>query len=193
MISRVRGTLFDLESAGNHLLITVDVSGIGYSLLIPVSDLGGAKLGDEVEFYTDLAHREDSMVLYGFTSPSRRSLFRALQTVTGVGPKVALSVISSSDTDSLIAAIVDGDQAFLERLPGIGKKVASRIVLELKEKMDLPHQKRGSDFKSDLKQGLINLGYSEREADGALKEIGDQKDLQTALKAALSQLTAVRR
>ncbi|MFM7462656.1 MAG: Holliday junction branch migration protein RuvA, partial [Actinomycetota bacterium] len=86
-----------------------------------------------------------------------------------------------------------GDHAFLERLPGIGKKVASRIVLELREKMDLPSGARGKDWRSDLKQGLVNLGYGEREAEGAIREIGEQSDLSSALKAALSHLTAIRR
>ena len=160
---------------------------------MPVSDLIGNPIGTEVDLYADLAVREDSMVLYGFTSAARRSLFRSLQTVTGVGPKVALSVISATDSDSLVTAIVDGDQAFLERLPGIGKRVASRIVLELREKMDLPTGARSKDWRNDLKQGLVNLGYGEREAENAIREIGEQSDLSSALKAALSHLTAIRR
>lgn len=193
MISRVRGILIEREQLANHLSITVDVQGIGYSLLVPVSDLLGNPIGTEVDLYADLAVREDSMVLYGFTSAARRSLFRSLQTVTGVGPKVALSVISATDSDSLVTAIVDGDQAFLERLPGIGKKVASRIVLELREKMDLPTGARSKDWRNDLKQGLVNLGYGEREAENAIREIGEQSDLSSALKAALSHLTSIRR
>jgi Holliday junction DNA helicase RuvA len=81
----------------------------------------------------------------------------------------------------------------LERLPGIGKKVASRIVLELREKMDLPTGARSKDWRNDLKQGLVNLGYGEREAENAIREIGEQSDLSSALKAALSHLTSIRR
>lgn len=193
MISRIRGILIEREQLANHLQVTIDVHGIGYSLLVPESDLTGSAIGTEVDLYADLAVREDSMVLYGFTSAARRSLFRSLQTVTGVGPKVALSVISATESDLLITAIVDGDHAFLERLPGIGKKVASRIVLELREKMHLPSGGRGKDWRNDLKQGLVNLGYGEREAEGAIREIGEQSDLSSALKAALSHLTAIRR
>jgi len=193
MISRIRGILIEREQLANHLQVTIDVHGVGYSLLVPVSDLAGSAIGAEVNLYADLAVREDSMVLYGFTSAARRSLFRSLQTVTGVGPKVALSVISATESDLLITAIVDGDHAFLERLPGIGKKVASRIVLELREKMDLPSGARSKDWRNDLKQGLVNLGYGEREAEGAIREIGEQSDLSSALKAALSHLTAIRR
>ena len=188
MISRVRGILIEREQLANHLSITVDVQGIGYSLLVPVSDLLGNPIGTEVDLYADLAVREDSMVLYGFTSAARRSLFRSLQTVTGVGPKVALSVISATDSDSLVTAIVDGDQAFLERLPGIGKKVASRIVLELREKMDLPTKGGGGGVRTAVKGALLNLGYSEREASSAVADLDTGTSVEQGLKEALKQL-----
>jgi holliday junction DNA helicase RuvA len=191
MISRIKGVIWDREDFIHFSGITIELSGLGLYLLVPKWDLGSAALGDEIELFTDFIVREDAMVLYGFSSSPRRSLFRTLQTVSGVGPKVALTMISSTNTEELVEAIVESDLSFLEKLPGIGKKVASRIVLELKEKMNIPSRPDKS-WRSDITQGLVNLGYSEKEAGEALENVDKDLDPKSALKAALASLNSKR-
>ena len=111
-----------------------------------------------------------------------------LQTVTGVGPKVALTAIATTESDQLSAAVIDGDVAYLEKIPGIGKKVASRIVLELREKMDLPSKGVGGGVRTTVKVALLNLGYSEKEASSAVADIDADKGVEQGLKEALKQL-----
>jgi len=191
MISRIKGVIWDREDFIHFAGVTIEISGLGLYLFVPKWDLGETVIGDEIELFTDFVIREDSMVLYGFSSSPRRSLFRTVQTVSGVGPKVALTMISSTITEELIEAIVEADLAYLEKLPGIGKKVASRIVLELREKMNIP-QKREKNWRSDITQGLVNLGYGEKEAEEALKNIDKDLDPKSALKAALASLNSRR-
>lgn len=196
MIGRIRGSVIDRVDSTHHCLVTVSVSGIGFEVLTTKSDLEGTSREDEVDFFTDFVVREDSMTLYGFLSSARRSLFRSLQKVTGVGPKLALTILSSTDADDLVGAIIDGDLAYLERIPGIGKKVASRISLELREKMALSASNSGprsSHLRSDVISALVNLGYSEREASSATTELSSETSLDVALKEALSLLNRTKR
>jgi len=196
MISRIRGVVIEIEEFAHHLGVTIDVSGVGYQVLVPAWDLHGKKSGSEVELYTDFVLREDSMTLYGFSTSARRSLFRTLQRVSGVGPKLAMTMIASTQTDELITAIVDSEHRFLEKIPGVGKKVAARVVLELREKMNVSAPS-GSSWRRDISEGLRNLGYSEREADEAIlaitaNRISGESDLQGAMKAALAVLNSKR-
>lgn len=193
MIGRVRGQLIDRVDHPHHCLATIMVAGIGIEVHAPSNDLARFAIGDEVDLYTDFVVREDAMSLYGFSSSSRRSLFRMLQTVSGVGPRVALATLATTDMDELAAAIIDSDLAFLERIPGIGKKVASRIALELREKMALPAKSADRGAKSDVVLALTNLGYSEREASSAVDEIDSTVSLEEMLKAALGSLNRNRR
>lgn len=191
MIGRVRGSVIDRIDSTHHCLVTVLVSGIGVEVMTTKNDLEGTSRDGEVEFFTDFVVREDSMTLYGFLSSARRSLFRSLQKVTGVGPKLALTILAATDADELVGAIIDGDIAYLERIPGIGKKVASRISLELREKMALSasgFETRTSHLRGDVISALVNLGYSEREASSATAELSTNAPLDVALKEALSLL-----
>lgn len=193
MIGRVSGDVIERSDHQHHALITVSVSGLGIEVHVPRSDVDGITSGSQVDLFTDFVVREDAMMLYGFSTSSRRSLFRMLQTVTGVGPKVALTALGSTATDDLIAAIVDGDVAFLERIPGIGKKVASRISLELREKMALSGTGAKSSARSDVLSALVNLGYAEREAQEAVTGIPAELGIEAALKEALSRLNRTQR
>ncbi len=188
MIGRLRGEIIDRNDSAHHSLVTIEVNGLGIDALVPKSDITSGGLGEIVDLFTDFIVREDSMTLYGFSSSSRRSLFRMLQTVSGVGPKVALTMMSTTRTEELSAAIIDGDLQFLEKIPGIGKKVASRITLELREKMDLPSKGVESNIKRTVAAALINLGYSEKEAQLAVADISPTVDIETALKESLALL-----
>lgn len=193
MIGRVFGEVLDRTEHQHHALITVSISGLGIEVHVPRSDVEGINKGSRVELFTDFVVREDAMVLYGFSTTSRRALFRMLQTVTGVGPRVALTALGSTATDELTAAIVDGDLAFLERIPGIGKKVASRIALELREKMALTSDGQSKPARGDLVSALVNLGYAEREASQAVSGIATDIGIEAALKEALSRLNRTQR
>ena len=188
MIGRLRGEIIDRQDWAHHSIVTIDANGMGIEALVPKSDISNGNVGERIDLYTDFIVREDSMTLYGFASSARRSLFRMLQTVSGVGPKVALTMMATTSTDELSAAIVDGDVQYLERIPGIGKKVASRITLELREKMDLPSGGSESNVKRTVSAALIGLGYSEKDAQSAVAEISSSKDIESALKESLALL-----
>ena len=188
MIGRIEGRIVERDDRAHFSVVTIDIHGIGVEVSTPTSDLGVSNLGDSIILYTDLIVREDSLTLFGFSSTSRRALFRMLQTVTGVGPKVALTAIATTQSDELSAAVIDGNHGYLEKIPGIGKKVASRIVLELREKMDLPARSSGRDIRDTVKNALLNLGYNEREASAAVAEIDLSLGVEQALKASLQQL-----
>lgn len=196
MIARLQGRVIDRVDFPHHALITLLTGGIGYEVLVPQSDLVGTTLQSEIDLFTDFVVREDAMTLYGFESSARRSLFRVLQTVTGVGPKAALIILAATDSDQLVSAIIDGDLGYLESIPGVGKKVASRLSLELRDKMSLTSGKarsKTSTQREDLVAALVNLGYSEREANSALAGVDPEMDLGEALKQALSLLNRTRR
>jgi len=193
MIGRVMGEIIERNDAPHHSLVTILVSGLGIEVHAPKADIDQSVVGSKIDLYTDFVVREEAMTLYGFATSARRSLFRMLQTVTGVGPKVAMTILATSDTDELIAAIVDGDLGYLERIPGIGKKVASRIALELREKMSLPTGGSKLSVRNDVVSALINLGYAEREASAAASDIGSETEIEVALKEALSRLNRTKR
>jgi Holliday junction DNA helicase RuvA len=188
MIGRIEGKLIERIDRTHSSIATIDIGGFGLEVATAQADLGKVALGDQVILYTDLLVREDSLTLFGFATPARRSLFRMLQTVTGVGPKVALTAIATTESDQLSAAVIDGDIAYLEKIPGIGKKVASRIVLELREKMDLPTKGGGGGVRTAVKGALLNLGYSEKEASSAVADLDTGTSVEQGLKEALKQL-----
>ena len=188
MIGRISGAVIDRSDVGHHVLITVALSGLGVEVHVPRSDVEGHAIGDQVDLFTDFVVREDALILYGFSTSARRTLFRMLQTVTGVGPKVALTALSTTATEELTHAIVDGDISYLEQIPGIGKKVASRISLELREKMAINENVGGRTARADLVSALVNLGYGEKEAQSAVTGIATDIRIETALKEALTRL-----
>jgi Holliday junction DNA helicase RuvA len=149
-------------------LIVLDVNGVGYEVLVPASTV--AKLpavGKRTRVHTRMVVRDDSMTLFGFASTDERELFDLLVTVTGVGPKVALSFLSALSPEALRRAVASGDVAALTVVPGVGKKVAQRVVLDLKDKL-------GGDLiivdgpLSDVREALLALGLSPAEASEAM-------------------------
>ena len=171
MISRLRGTMAGRTPDG----IVVDVGGVGYLVAATPSVLRRAEGGGEVTVETYLHVREDALQLYGFAEPSERELFLHLLAVGGIGPKVALSVVSSAPAAELRRAIVLEDPARFQAIPGIGKKTAERIVLELKEKLgsedvvalpSLPGAPASAHVVA--RDALVELGYSVVEAETAL-------------------------
>lgn len=173
MIGFLRGVL--LHKTPQELLI--DVGGVGYKVLAPISTF--CRLGEQGAMAQLLIHthvREDQLVLYGFLTPTELELFEKLISVSGVGPKVALGVLSGIEADDLVHAIRTNDVARLTRVPGVGKKTAERLILELKDKIGtLLTSATGptapSPQRSDLLSALRNLGYSPAEAERAATEV----------------------
>jgi holliday junction DNA helicase RuvA len=175
MIASVRGIL--LQSAADHAII--EVGGVGLLVYLPrqvLASLGAT--GDQVQLYTNLQVREDSLTLYGFATTEQRQLFETLLHVSGIGPKVGLSLIGSGSPDELKAAIAAGDVTRLSRVPGIGKKTAERLVLELKGKIDLRGVVASANttpavmaVNTELAEMLTSLGFSAAEANAAINAL----------------------
>ena len=170
MIARVKGTL--VEKSPSRII--VDVGGVGYDLLVPLSTFYG--LGDAGATVTLRVHthvREDAIALFGFATALEQDLFERLIAISGIGPKLALAVLSGIDPSELVRAIRAQDVARLTRIPGVGKKTAERIGLELKDR--LPHAAEpvdavagGDDLRADLLSALTNLGYKGAVAEKAV-------------------------
>lgn len=170
MIARLTGR----PMARDEQTLVVDVGGVGYLVSATRSALRRARQAEQVTLETHLHVREDTMQLYGFAEAEERELFEHLLSVSGVGPKVALSIVSGSSPAELRHAIAAGDTARFQAIPGIGKKTAQRVVLELKEKLDgdgidVPVPAGKEDVLA--REALVELGYSLLEADKALAEI----------------------
>jgi Holliday junction DNA helicase RuvA len=170
MIARLRGKAVGNTPEG----LVLDVGGVGYLVAATPSAIRKADGADEVTVETYLHVREDAMQLYGFADRVERELFTQLLTVNGVGPKVALAIVSGSPAEELRRAIVREDTARFQAIPGIGKKTAERIVLELKEKMgaDVTPIAAGADVDEHVvaRDALVELGYSIADAERALAE-----------------------
>lgn len=188
MIGQLRGLL----AAKNPPEVLLDCHGVGYELLVPMSSFYNLPaLGQEVTLLTHLVVREDAHTLYGFGTAAERATFRELIKVGGVGPRTALAVLSGMSVQDLGTAVTAQDGSRLVKVPGIGKKTAERLLLELKGKLGAELAPRGagptSDAHADIAQALIALGYSEREAQAALKalpaDVGVSEGIKLALKA----------
>ena len=189
MIGRIAGTLADKQPPQ----VLVDVGGVGYQLDVPMSTFFNLPaLGERVVLLTHFVVREDAQILFGFLTASERSTFKELVKISGVGPRTALSILSGLSVAELAAAVSRQDGARLVKVPGIGKKTAERLLLELKGKLgaDLALPAGGvarTDAQGDIAQALQALGYSEREAQAALKalpaDVGVSDGIKLALKA----------
>ncbi len=196
MIASIRGTVTAVGSAS----VVVETNGIGYQVLVPHTVLHalGAP-GAEVLLYTHLHVREDALALYGFASPEERAFFETLIGVTGVGPRMALGLLSAVPFDQLQHAIVSEDVALLAKVPGIGRKTAARLVLELKGKLSqvalaAPHAvSLPTAMNAELQDVLTSLGYSALEAQAAVAAIPADAppDLEERLRLALQYFGGV--
>jgi Holliday junction DNA helicase RuvA len=189
MISRLRGTVVGNTPDG----LVLDVNGVGYLVAATPSAVRAGGTGEEVVVETYLHVREDTLQLYGFADRAERELFTQLLTVNGIGPKVALAIVSGSPAAELRRAIVREDTARFQAIPGIGKKTAERIVLELKEKMgdaEITPIAAGADVDEHIvaRDALVELGYTLVDAERALAEtdatLAPQERVRQALRRA---------
>jgi Holliday junction DNA helicase RuvA len=197
MIAQLRGTLSDKRP--NQLI--VEVGGVGYLVNIPLSTfyaLGG--LREEVVLLVHTHVREDSLALYGFLTAREKHLFEMLLSASGVGPTLALKILSGMSADELAPAIREGDIARLTRIPGVGKKTAERMVVELRDKLAAsekdsltPNASAGrGGVSGDVVSALLNLGYDSRAAEAAVERAGREGEasFEALLRAALHELSA---
>lgn len=186
MIGHITGTV--IEKRGRS--ITLDVSGIGYTVSVPTDTLLVAKEGEGLSLYTHLAVREDALELYGFSNSDERMLFEQLISVSGIGPKSALGILSLSSAEQVRRAIREGDATSLTKVSGVGKKSAEKIILELRERVGQGEEGStltGAD--ADVLDALRALGYGLSESREALKRaVG--KDTGDRIKEALRYLSS---
>jgi holliday junction DNA helicase RuvA len=194
MIGRIRGTLI----AKRPPWVLVEAGGVGYELEVPMStlyDLPDA--GREVVLLTHYAHKEDTVALYGFLHEDERTLFRDLQKVSGIGARIALAVLSGVSTSGFARLVQAGDVAALTRIPGIGKKTAERIVVELRDRVASVAAPPGTsrapcDARGEAEAALQQLGYKPAEAQRLVAAAADEGDdaeaiIRKALRAALGR------
>lgn len=195
MIGRLHGKV--IEKTPPQVLL--DVNGVGYEVDCPMSTfLNLPPEGGEATLLTHFIVREDAMLLYGFSTKAERSAFRALIRISGIGPRIALAVLSGMTVDQLSAAVEGDDPKMLTRVPGIGKKTAERLVLELKGKLGaaalsalaaaMPSSVK--ENKADIVSALTALGYSEREALAAVKKLPDDVQVSEGIRLALKSLSS---
>ena len=188
MIGKLTGTLADK----NPPQVLVDCNGIGYEVDVPMSTFYNLPaVGEKVSLLTHFVVREDAQVLYGFGSGAERETFRQLIRISGVGPRTALSVLSGMSVADIAQAVTAQDAGRLVKVPGIGKKTAERLLLELKGKLGADLGPGGAaaatDAQADIVQALVALGYSDKEAAASLKalprDVGVSEGIKLALKA----------
>lgn len=174
--------------------IIVDVNGVGYRITIPEKIRNSiAKIGSAVKLFThwSLSPHDGSVELYGFTTPEELNFFELLTTISGIGPKSAQGILSSTDLQALQIGIVRGDEKYLRKISGISEKTAQRLIIELKNKIKVIHGGQLGDLgaDSDAIDALVALGYSQRQALEVLKEVGGKaKTSEEKVKEALKLL-----
>ena len=191
MIGKLTGTLLEK----NPPQILIDCHGVGYEVDVPMSTFYNLPhVGEAVALLTHFVVREDAQILYGFSTATEREAFRQLIKVTGVGPRMALGLLSGLTVAELAHAVTAQEVARLVKVPGVGKKTAERLLLELKGKLgaDLGPLPAGavatSDAHSDIQQALLALGYNDKEAAAALKALPPDVGVSEGIKLALRAL-----
>jgi holliday junction DNA helicase RuvA len=196
VIAHLRGRILEKQPTR----IVVDVGGVGYDVAVPLSTFYGlGEPGTDVALRVHTHVREDALALYGFATALELDLFNRLIGISGIGPKLALAVLSGIEPPDLVGAIERGDIARLTAIPGVGKKTSERIVLELKDRLPRVHAVEApggaaaaSGLRDDLLSALMNLGYhrplAEKAVDAALKTIGRDAGFERTLKQALREV-----
>ena len=188
MIGRLSGILAEM----NPPQLLIDANGVGYEVDVPMSSFYNLPgIGERVTLLTHFVVREDAQILYGFLTHDERATFRLLVKISGVGPRTALSILSGLSVNELAQAVSLQESARLVKVPGIGKKTAERLLLELKGKLgdSLAAPTRvASDAQGDILQALLALGYSDREAAAALKALPADVGVSDGIKLALRAL-----
>ena len=185
MIGRLAGKLL----SKNPPQVLLDVGGVGYEVEVPMSTFYSLPAtGESVTLLTHLVVREDAHVLYGFATPEERAAFRQLIRISGVGARTALSVLSGLSVAELASAVAMQDAVRLTKVPGIGKKTAERLLLELKGKLQESASGPTREKGSDVLNALLSLGYSEKEALQAVKGLAPGLSISEGIRAALKAL-----
>jgi Holliday junction DNA helicase RuvA len=189
MIATLKGTVSE------HIddIIVINVAGVGYGVLVPQEDWSYMAIGSEVKVYIYEHIREQSHDLFGFKSLSTKKLFEQLLTVNGVGPKMALAILSVGQIEDVRQAIAEGNVKFLQAASGVGKKVAERVVVDLKDKVGLGLNAAATTFLSnpvinrfdEAQEALVSLGYSAQDAADALADIDTEQSTEERIKLAL--------
>ena len=191
MIGRLSGTLLEK----NPPQILLDVQGVGYELDVPMSTFYNLPaLHEKVVLHTHFVVREDAQLLYGFATQEERAAFRQLLKISGVGPKLALSVLSGLSLSDLAAAVANKEVGRLTKIPGVGKKTAERLLLELQGKFSITGGASASGSapssdSSDIANALLALGYNEKEADWAARQLPKDVGVSDGIRQALKLLS----
>lgn len=204
MIGSLRGTVVDRILPGEVLL---DVQGVGYRAIVPPGLLSMAEPGAELFLHTHLHVREDALTLYGFGTRDERGCFEALIGAHGVGPALALAILSVHTPFALRRALADGDVDALCLVPGVGKKTAARLLIELQARLHVPDLDLAADVpaaaatgngsgrapaRSEVREALTQLGYEPEEVRAVLRELPEDGDVETLLRDALQRLATSR-
>lgn len=190
MIGYLNGTVVGIyQRSGNRVILLLDVNGVGYELqILPRMQNLDYKNGDNLQVFTHLQVRDDMMVLYGFSKIAERDLFRQLVSVSGIGMQLAIALLNTLELQDLVQAIVGGNTAILSKTPGVGKKTAERITLELKTKLSEWRKQAGlttlapsgltSEIQEEVEMSLLALGYNSSEVMQALTTIATNGNLE---------------
>jgi holliday junction DNA helicase RuvA len=195
MIGSVRGTVIERSVRGEAL---VEVGGVGYRVLVPLSAVPGLHPGAPAFLFTHLHVRDDAMVLYGFPTRDERDTFEALVGATGVGPKLALAILSVHAPAALRRCLAEDDLAALVLVPGVGKRTAQRLLIELKSRLDVPDIDIGTTAggaagaRAEVREALTGLGYSPDEVRDALGQLDTDGEIEVLLRDALRLLASAR-
>jgi len=191
MIAHLRGSVatVSLNSA------VLDLQGVGYHVMCTPSTIADLRIGQEATLWTSMVVREDSMTLYGFADAEERDMFELVQTASGVGPKVAQAMLAVLPPERLRTAIASADHATLTKVPGIGRKGAERIVVELKDRVGAVASAAApaaAGWRDQVHEALVGLGWSAKDADAAIDRVadgvGDDPDISTVLRDALRSM-----
>ncbi|HLM84000.1 MAG TPA: Holliday junction branch migration protein RuvA [Candidatus Bathyarchaeia archaeon] len=187
MIARIKGKIAYLR---DHYAV-VDVAGVGYKIFVTAFSMGNMAGNEEVQLFTHTYVREDALALYGFLTLDELDMFELLISISGIGPKAALGILTIAEPKTIRTAIITGDSSILTRVSGVGKKTAERVILELSNKIaELPGEdQRIARADSESIEALTSLGYSASQARESLKSVPESvKDVSERVRAALKSL-----
>jgi len=187
MIGWLSGIVRHIDPAG---LALIDASGVGYEVHAPMQTLCQLSIGESAELFIHTHVREDQITLFAFGGTKERTLFRQLIGVSGIGARMGLNILSGMSHQDLLNAVEAADTAAISRIPGIGKKTAQRLILELKGKLvdEASAVPAAPSIASDVRSALLNLGYKPAQTDRALEAIDAEQDFESAFKAALKAM-----
>jgi len=194
VIGSVRGTVLDRSPSGEVL---IEVGGVGYRALVPLGALSGLEIGSIAFLFTHLNSRDDALTLYGFPTRTERDVFEILLGTVGVGPSLALKILSVHNPAALQRAVTDQDLAALTMVPGVGKRTAERLVIELRSRLDIPISENHDDSepssaRAEVRAALAGLGYGQDEVRTIISRLPSEGSAEDLLRTALQMLATAR-